>query len=64
MRSETARNRAKQARNNIYQNPKLRLEEWRAALRSTRTPEWLRASIRKNIHKLQEALKKRDARRW
>lgn len=57
MRSETARQKAKRTRNNIYQNRELRLKGWRAALRSKKTPEWLRSSIRKNIQRLQASLK-------
>ena len=43
MQSKTKQSAAEGTRNNIYQNPRLRLKGWRAALRSPRTPKWLRA---------------------
>jgi len=56
MRSKTKQYVTQGARNNIYQNPHLRLKGWRAALRSNKTPKWLRPRIRENIRRLQARL--------
>jgi hypothetical protein len=58
MQSKTKQSAAEGTRNNIYQNPRLRLKGWRAALRSPRTPKWRRAGIRENIRRLEARLRK------
>ena len=58
MQSKTKQSATEGTRNNIYQNPRLRLKGWQAALRSPRTPKWLRAGIRENIRRLQASLTK------
>ena len=61
MQSKTKQTITKGTRHNIYQDPRLRLKGWRAALRSPRTPKWLRPRIRENIRRLQERLRLRGA---
>ena len=63
MQSKAKRKVSDRTRNNIYQNPRLRLKGWRAALRSVRTPKWLRPRIRENIRRLQSKLSKRVSER-
>ena len=60
MQSKAKRNAKKGAKHNIFQDPRLRIRGWRAALKSARTPKWLRAGIRENIRRLQARLKKRS----
>lgn len=42
-------------------DPRLRLKGWKKALRSPRTPEWLRPSLRANIRRLEHRLHARRA---
>jgi hypothetical protein len=46
------------ARNNIKTNLRLRLEGWRKAAKSPKTPSWLKKSIRKNIQDLSNRLRR------
>jgi len=59
MQSKAKRNPKRGAIHNIYQDPRLRIQGWRAALKSARTPRWLLAGIRENIRRLESRLKKR-----
>jgi hypothetical protein len=43
----------------INTNLALRLKGWRAALRSKKTPPWLRDSIRRNIRGIEARLRRR-----